>query len=104
MKDKCDTTEQTMSQLQVDVFCLQECSLPSNRDYALFKKWWEHGDLFRFGSNDSRSAGVAIVLKGDKVHSLQHTEIIAGRLLQVTCKIEGRKIDIVNAYVQQTRK
>lgn len=70
---------QTLDQIEADVICLQECQLFSQKSSSLFSKHWPHGPAMFSGSEDIRTAGVAILKKGDTVCLLQHKKIVAGR-------------------------
>lgn len=86
-KEIWDMVTQWLKQIQADIFCLQKCGLPSSRNVSLFERCWLYGPAMWNGSNGNRAIGIAILLKGDMVHYLQHKGIIAGRLF-ITLRTE----------------
>lgn len=95
---KCQTVFDQLHGGIGDIFLLQECSIPYKDNYGLYEKRWTHGESIWSGTNKNRSAGVAILLRGQSFCIQRVQRVIDGRILCVDIDFNGAKFRIINIY------
>uniref|UniRef100_A0A803K7Y7 Reverse transcriptase domain-containing protein n=1 Tax=Xenopus tropicalis TaxID=8364 RepID=A0A803K7Y7_XENTR len=92
-----------LAAFNVTVLFLQECAIPHLGNYENYAKDWTYGPFVWSGSNENRSAGVAILFKGPvKIQTVQ--EILPGRALFVSVFIDGVLWNLLNVYASPEPK
>lgn len=68
----------SLAQMQEDIGCLHKSGIPGEEEYRQFKSCWRWGASFWSGSNENRSAGVAMLIRSSTIKVVKVEEVIHG--------------------------
>lgn len=86
-----------LKSIQADIFCLQECCIPHQRDYYKWEAKWCFKSLWS-GSNENKNDGVAILVNSQHITIEKSIIIRPGRAQLVEIKCRGNTVKILNIY------
>lgn len=95
---RCLSIFDFLSNMEADVFFLQECWLPYMENYKTFEEKWSYGCSVWSGCNENKSGGIGILFKNKGIEIKNVKILVDGRALVVKIVYLEQEFLLINIY------